>query len=345
MGPVSSDVNINGNLVHNFGEDGMVFDRVYNLTINNNTVYDLNSWRDPINFEGSKTGTFSVGDVVEMDCDDADPCATGIVSVSGSGTLSLWQTSPLSASFFSPLNQANVTYARGLVINNKTQPGQITITSIDSEHCDCITLGYGGSNIVCSNNQILRNRHGDEAMIDCGAGVLLGGQCLKLNAPNDVNIYNNLIVGGNLTSSNVSILTGGGLANCNINNNTMNGQILMYNLGPGTIHEITQLYNNIIGILNIGHDDGDYKPHIVAHGNKYKQHKIETYEGGFSRYCNSQYSSHVCGSANRRRFMFRNNKWRCPVRLGPRRGRNNFFSTIFINFGCCLCYCIEGHYG
>ena len=73
----SSNIIIKNNNLHHFGEDGMVI-VADNVLVENNTVYDINSGRVPINFEGIRTGTFTSGDIVEMNCNDGKPNATGI---------------------------------------------------------------------------------------------------------------------------------------------------------------------------------------------------------------------------------------------------------------------------
>ena len=261
----STDVIIRSNILHHFGEDGMVLIAT-NLLVEGNYEYDNNSLRVPITFLGTITGSFALGDVVEMVGDDGKPNATGIVNGvltypedPSKHYLGIWQTS--SQCFWSPIDQQNAAHKRGDTITGPN--GRLTnIIYIDEAHCDGVTIESGSRNVVVTKNRIIRNLPGDE-----GEGSIIGAQALKLNAPTDIEVSNNLLVaGGTRGLIGSAILMGGGTTNFKLNNNTILSDLSVRNIGNPPL-DIKQMYNNIIGSLSLDGDSGSVYPHVVNHGN------------------------------------------------------------------------------
>ncbi len=254
----TSDINIINNTVYHFGEDGILVVSDNGL-IENNLVYDLHSFRVPINIQGTLTGSLSLGDAVTL---NSNPVATGIYCGSTDGTHKIWITS--AQSFFSMYSTPHLSTLRGTTITGPT--GSISsITLADAERCDLVVIGNassGGttSNIIFNNNRLYRNYPGDQAMP-------AGGQALKLDGPRYATISNNLLVsnGSGDIGLDVALLMGGGTWDLNLVNNTIIGRMSMRNFAPATF-DINNMYNNIVTDLFID-NDGASKPRIVNHGN------------------------------------------------------------------------------
>jgi hypothetical protein len=253
----SSDIIITNNTVYHIGEDG-IDTLADNSLLGNNLIYNIHAYRVPINFMGTITGSFALGNVVTL---NSNPVASGIVCQETLPYVTIWSTS--AQSFFNGAPSA--TSLRGTIITGPS--GTLTnINYADGAHCDGITVG--GSGITCSGavvtgNKILRNLPGDE-------GFELGVQCLKLDGPQHITVSNNLLVtsigsiGENTVQ--VALLMGGGVSDCNLVNNTMFGSMDVRNLAPGPTLDINNMFNNVISSLVID-NDGACKPHIVSHGN------------------------------------------------------------------------------
>ena len=250
----SSYVTIKNNTVHNTGDDGITTDRANGTEVSGNYVYNLNAMLIPLKMQGTVTGTFTLGDVVTL---NSSPPATGIFCEVLSGYFKIWQTS--AEFFWSPANQQNAAHLRGDTITGPN--GTFTnITYLDIEHTDCMTISHE-SNVVVKGNKLFRNMAGDEQFL------FGGSQALKLDAPTNIEISNNLIIAPCTASpeAGVTLLMGGGTTNFNLFNNTMIGAMLVRNIAPPPL-EITNMYNNLISYLALD-VDGGCNPRIINHGN------------------------------------------------------------------------------
>jgi len=243
----TTNIVIRNNNIHYIGEDGIVVSGATNATVEDNTVYDLHPYRALVDIRGTKTGDFTAGEEVVL----VGKTARGIFHRWVGSYASIYQTT--SANFKDE-------YAAGDILRGQTSGATLSVTYVDPQHTDGITL-MGSEDVILRGNTVIRRRLG-------GAN----GQGLKVDRGINITIENNILD----ASAHLIMIDFPGmpLEIANMNNNTFygtpgsDGRVRIY-LGTGANRDITinNMYNNIIHRLVLRGDVADNYTRIANHGN------------------------------------------------------------------------------
>ena len=229
---------IRGNTIQNYGTDGIKYTTINDLLIENNTVYDSNSYHAAWAIYGTLSGTFEQGEAIVQDVTGA----VGIFhSMDGGNTMMTYFRNNSKGFLAAPSGGTITGQSSGATLSsvyNSDTPGTDGIET----HSICQT-------VTIRNNKLF--------IPSSAQGITLYGY----GGATDYTIENNLVVG----AAKVFVIAGGTVG-IKINNNTGIGGYFRCQIEHGSL-VIDELYNNVLTRFVQNSDSVGSTIRVVSHGN------------------------------------------------------------------------------